>query len=158
MSVNSRLIKVEQNKWLNNFLNGELRQYSIIFSKECKNEAPIAKMGRREYSLLVLDASCLNHSPHISSGQLILCSLICWIYRFEPKQRIDESECYTLDGIRNSLIRQEDSIIFGLVERAQFCFNGETYDPNAFSVEGFSGSLIEYMLKKTEKLHATVCF
>ncbi|XP_047977128.1 chorismate mutase 1, chloroplastic-like [Salvia hispanica] len=75
---------------------------------------------------------------------------------FEPKQRIDESECYTLDGIRNSLIRQEDSIIFGLVERAQFCFNGETYDPNAFSVEGFSGSLIEYMLKKTEKLHATV--
>ncbi|XP_042011375.1 chorismate mutase 1, chloroplastic-like isoform X1 [Salvia splendens] len=76
--------------------------------------------------------------------------------RFEGKRRIDESECYTLDGIRNSLIRQEDSIIFGLVERAQFCFNGETYDPNAFSVEGFSGSLIEYMLKKTEKLHATV--
>ncbi|XP_042011378.1 chorismate mutase 1, chloroplastic-like isoform X4 [Salvia splendens] len=75
---------------------------------------------------------------------------------FEGKRRIDESECYTLDGIRNSLIRQEDSIIFGLVERAQFCFNGETYDPNAFSVEGFSGSLIEYMLKKTEKLHATV--
>nr|AGO59234.1 chorismate mutase [Salvia miltiorrhiza] len=74
----------------------------------------------------------------------------------EPKHRIDESECYTLDGIRNSLIRQEDSIIFGLVERAQFCYNGETYDPNAFAMKGFSGSLIEYMVKETEKLHATV--
>ncbi|KAH6791184.1 chorismate mutase 1 [Perilla frutescens var. frutescens] len=74
----------------------------------------------------------------------------------EPKNRVDESKSYTLDGIRNSLIRQEDSIIFGLVERAQFCYNGETYDPNAFAMEGFNGSLIEYMIKETEKLHATV--
>ncbi|KAL2240385.1 chorismate mutase 1, chloroplastic-like [Sesamum indicum] len=73
-----------------------------------------------------------------------------------PKTRVDETQSYTLDGIRNSLIRQEDSIIFSLVERAQFCYNEETYDPNAFAMDGFHGSLAEYMVKETEKLHGKV--
>ncbi|KAK4490723.1 hypothetical protein RD792_001424 [Penstemon davidsonii] len=72
------------------------------------------------------------------------------------KNRVDESQSYTLDGIRNSLIRQEDSIIFSLVERAQFCYNAETYDPNAFAMDGFHGSLADYMIKETEKLHGKV--
>ncbi|CAH1450787.1 unnamed protein product [Lactuca virosa] len=70
--------------------------------------------------------------------------------------RVDESEIYTLDGIRSSLIRQEDSIIFSLVERAQFCYNEDTYDPNAFFMDGFKGSLVEFMVKETEKVHAQV--
>ncbi|PIN14831.1 Chorismate mutase [Handroanthus impetiginosus] len=73
-----------------------------------------------------------------------------------PKNRVDETESYTLEGIRNSLIRQEDSIIFSLVERAQFCYNAETYDPDAFVIDGFRGSLVEYIVKETEKLHAKV--
>ncbi|KAK3212616.1 hypothetical protein Dsin_017322 [Dipteronia sinensis] len=72
------------------------------------------------------------------------------------KKRIDETKNLTLDGIRRSLIRQEDSIIFGLLERAQYCYNASTYDPNAFSVDGFHGSLVDYMLQETEKLHAQV--
>ncbi|KAK4426233.1 Chorismate mutase 1, chloroplastic [Sesamum alatum] len=72
------------------------------------------------------------------------------------KRRVDETQSYTLEGIRNSLIRQEDSIIFSLVERAQFCYNAETYDPDAFAMDGFHGSLVEYMVKETEKLHAKV--
>ncbi|EPS62541.1 chorismate mutase 1 [Genlisea aurea] len=72
------------------------------------------------------------------------------------KRRFDESQSYTLDGIRSSLIRQEDSIIFSLVERAQFRYNADTYDPNAFSVDGFDGSLVEYMVRETEKLHGKV--
>ncbi|KAL7190565.1 hypothetical protein ACSBR2_022780 [Camellia fascicularis] len=72
------------------------------------------------------------------------------------KERIDESESYTLDGIRHSLIRQEDSIIFSLLERAQYCFNAETYDPNTFFMDGFHGSLVDFMVKETEKLHARV--
>ncbi|GER37402.1 chorismate mutase [Striga asiatica] len=72
------------------------------------------------------------------------------------KSRVDETESYTLEGIRNSLIRQEDSIIFSLVERSQFCYNAETYDPNLFNMDGFCGSLVEYMVKETEKLHAKV--
>jgi chorismate mutase len=72
------------------------------------------------------------------------------------KKRIDGSDNLTLDHIRHSLIRQEDSIIFSLLERAQYCYNGDTYDPDAFSMDGFNGSLVEYMVKETEKLHAKV--
>nr|XP_017237102.1 PREDICTED: chorismate mutase 1, chloroplastic-like isoform X2 [Daucus carota subsp. sativus] len=72
----------------------------------------------------------------------------------DAKKRIDGSKCYTLDGIRSSLIRQEDSVIFSLVERAQYCYNSDTYDPNAFSEDGCQGSLVEFMLRETEKLHA----
>ncbi|KAG8384657.1 hypothetical protein BUALT_Bualt04G0140800 [Buddleja alternifolia] len=79
-----------------------------------------------------------------------------FVFRLAQKNRVDETQSYTLDGIRNSLIRQEDSIIYNLVERAQFLYNEKTYDPNAFSVDGFHGSLVEYMLQETEKLHAKV--
>lgn len=72
------------------------------------------------------------------------------------KKRVDESENLTLDNIRHSLIRQEDSIIFSLLERAQYCYNEDTYDPDAFSMDGFHGSLIEYMVRETEKLHAKI--
>lgn len=73
------------------------------------------------------------------------------------KKRIDESDNLTLDHIRRSLVRQEDSIIFGLIERAQYCYNEDTYDPDAFSMDGFRGSLVEYMVRETERLHAKVC-
>ncbi|KAK7266484.1 hypothetical protein RIF29_19128 [Crotalaria pallida] len=72
------------------------------------------------------------------------------------KRRIDVSENLTLDHIRHSLIRLEDSIIFSLLERAQYRYNEDTYDPDAFSVEGFHGSLVEYILRETETLHAKV--
>ncbi|KAK9054027.1 hypothetical protein SSX86_025103 [Deinandra increscens subsp. villosa] len=76
--------------------------------------------------------------------------------RSKNETRVDESEIYTLDGIRSSLIRQEDSIIFSLLERAQYCYNEDTYDPNAFFMDGFKGSLVEFMVKETEKVYAQV--
>lgn len=72
------------------------------------------------------------------------------------KERVDITEKLTLDGIRRSLIQQEDSIIFSLLERAQYCYNANTYDANAVSVNGFHGSLVDYILLETEKLHAQV--
>ncbi|KAL8160943.1 hypothetical protein V2J09_012432 [Rumex salicifolius] len=69
---------------------------------------------------------------------------------------MDESERLTLESIRTSLVRQEDSIIFSLLERSQYCYNADTYDPSAFPLDGFHGSLVEYMLKEIEKLHAQV--
>ncbi|KAM1009703.1 hypothetical protein ACFX13_045963 [Malus domestica] len=72
------------------------------------------------------------------------------------KKRVDETDSLTLEGIRHSLIRQEDSIIFSLLERAQYCHNLPTYDPKAFPVDGFHGSLVEHILKETEKLHGQV--
>ncbi|KAJ0832762.1 putative chorismate mutase [Helianthus annuus] len=74
----------------------------------------------------------------------------------KSETRVDESEVYTLDGIRSSLIRQEDSIIFSLLERAQYCYNEDAYDPNAFFMDGFQGSLVEFMVKETEKVYAQV--
>ncbi|KAL8162230.1 hypothetical protein V2J09_013719 [Rumex salicifolius] len=78
------------------------------------------------------------------------------IVKICAKTRVDESDSLTLDAIRHSLIRQEDSIIFGLLERSQYSHNPDTYDPNAFSMAGFNGSLAKYMLMETEKLHAQV--
>lgn len=76
--------------------------------------------------------------------------------RPSPKARVDISENLTLEAIRHSLISQEDSIIFSLLGRAQYCYNGDTYDPSAFSMDGFNGSLVEYLVMETEKLHAQV--
>lgn len=80
-------------------------------------------------------------------------------FLFRPlasKKRVDVSENLTLDSIRRSLVQQEDSIIFSLLERAQYSYNADTYDPNAFSMDGFPGSLVEYLVQETEKLHAQV--
>ncbi|KAH1261114.1 Chorismate mutase 3, chloroplastic [Glycine max] len=70
------------------------------------------------------------------------------------KKRVDESKILILDGIRHSLIREEDSIIVSLLERAKYSYNANAYDKDAFLVDGFSGSLVEYMVLETEKLHA----
>nr|WGT69854.1 chorismate mutase 1 [Crinum x powellii] len=68
-------------------------------------------------------------------------------------ERVDESRILTLDSIRHSLIRQEDSIIFSLLERAQYCYNSNAYDKNVFTKDR---SLVEFMVRETEKLHAQV--
>lgn len=85
----------------------------------------------------------------------LLTSSFSW-YRYARKKRVDESENLTLDSIRHSLLRQEDSIIFSLLERAQYSYNANTYDHDAFSVDGFHGSLVEFMVRETEKLQAQV--
>ncbi|KAH1161756.1 hypothetical protein AAZX31_01G051700 [Glycine max] len=79
-----------------------------------------------------------------------------FLYRHTGKKRVDESKTLTLDGIRNSLIRQEDSIIVSLLERAKYSYNADAYDKDAFFMDGFNGSLVEYMVLQTEKLHSQV--
>lgn len=93
---------------------------------------------------------------HISSCSFTNISSAPSPHRLE-KKRVDESQSLTLDSIRHSLIRQEDSIIFSLLERAQYCYNPDTYDHNVFYMDGFQGSLVEFMVCETERLHAQVC-
>lgn len=69
------------------------------------------------------------------------------------KKTADVSEILTIENIRSTLKRQEDSIIYSLLERAQYRRNLATYDPNAFPIDG---SLVQYILRETEKLHAQV--
>ena len=69
-----------------------------------------------------------------------------------------------LSSIRAALIRQEDTIIFALIERAQFAHNSVCYEPDApayqelvsVSTTTHATSFLDYMLCETERLHARV--
>ncbi|XP_058727883.1 chorismate mutase 1, chloroplastic-like [Vicia villosa] len=61
---------------------------------------------------------------------------------------------YTLDSVRQALVRQEDTIVFGLIERAKFPFNFHTYDKNYLQSPGFCGSLIEFVVQHSETVQA----
>ncbi|KAI0670850.1 chorismate mutase [Trametes maxima] len=63
----------------------------------------------------------------------------------------------SLDRIRGILTRLEDTIIFSLIERAQFAHNPRAYQRGAFQElkdVGFDGSWLEWFLKETETFHA----
>lgn len=62
----------------------------------------------------------------------------------------------SLDRIRSVLTRLEDTIIFSLIERAQFAHNHIIYQRGAFRELknlGFEGSWLEWFLKETEIFH-----
>jgi len=63
----------------------------------------------------------------------------------------------SLERIRSVLTRLEDTIIFGLIERAQFAHNPKIYQKGAF-VElkdiKFDGSWLDWFLQETESFHA----
>ncbi len=59
-----------------------------------------------------------------------------------------------LDNVRSVLSRLEETIIFALIERAQFHVNEVIYKADAFEDETQGESLCGYMLHETEKLHA----
>ncbi|KAK3838879.1 MAG: chorismate mutase, partial [Linnemannia gamsii] len=59
--------------------------------------------------------------------------------------------------LRDVLIRLEDTIIFALIERAQFALNDCTYQPGVYKYDnGSQGSFLEYFLHEMEKVHARV--
>ena len=62
----------------------------------------------------------------------------------------------SLDRIRSVLTRLEDTIIFSLIERAQFAHNPRMYQRGDFKELtdlGFSGSWLEWFLKEIESFH-----
>lgn len=62
----------------------------------------------------------------------------------------------SLERIRSILIRLEDTIIFSLIERAQFAHNPKMYQPDAFKElkhVGFEGSWLEWFLREIETFH-----
>jgi len=73
----------------------------------------------------------------------------------------DLSSVLALDNIRQTLIRQEDTIIFLLIERAQFALNAAVYKTDAVPVPDFDSagqrySLLEYLLRETEQVHGRI--
>ncbi len=59
-----------------------------------------------------------------------------------------------LDNIRSVLIRLEESIIFSLIERAQFKKNEIIYKDNGIKLEDFNGSYLKFLLHHTEVVHS----
>lgn len=73
----------------------------------------------------------------------------------------------SLESVRDTLIRQEETIIFALIERGQFRQNSAIYrcnqmfrlnKPGEDGIFGRDASFMEYVLCETEKLHATGMF
>ncbi|KAI0259804.1 chorismate mutase [Gloeopeniophorella convolvens] len=63
----------------------------------------------------------------------------------------------SLDRIRSILTRLEDTIIFSLIERAQFAHNPRIYERGAFKELrdlDFDGSWLQWFLKEIEAFHA----
>lgn len=63
---------------------------------------------------------------------------------------------YTLDSVREALVRQEDTIIFALIERAKFPINAHAYNENYSKIPDFCGSLVDFVVKNTEAVQAKV--
>lgn len=80
---------------------------------------------------------------------------------------VTTKDVFSLERIRSSLIRQEETIIFALIERAQFRENAIVYERGGFGClgtpvgstpveNGEELSFLEYMLVGTEALHCGV--
>lgn len=74
---------------------------------------------------------------------------------------VTTSDVFSLDSIRSTLVRQEETIIFALIERAQYRKNRQIYDSKDYdgsltTANGQPVSFLEYMLMETEKLHSKV--
>lgn len=71
----------------------------------------------------------------------------------------DLSTVLSLSNIRQTLIRLEDTIIFALIERAQFARNSVVYEKPGLELPGYSWSgcsLLEYILRETEQIHGRI--
>jgi chorismate mutase len=81
----------------------------------------------------------------------------------KAEDKIKTVDVLSLESIRSTLIRQEETIIFALIERAQFRQNPIVYEKDGFAglgtpvgvtpVESEELSFLEYMLIGTEALH-----
>lgn len=86
----------------------------------------------------------------------------------DPDNCVTTVDILSLDSIRSTLIRQEETIIFALIERAQFRRNAIAYEKGGFGDLGEPAgsstptssdnklSFLEYMLVGTEVLHCGV--
>lgn len=61
-----------------------------------------------------------------------------------------------LDNARQSLVRMDATIVYALIERAQFRRNLTVYEPGAFPTLTPSTSLLDYLLRETESAHAVM--
>ena len=66
------------------------------------------------------------------------------------------SDQLRLENVRNVLVRLEETILFALIERAQFFVNRAIYEPGRFGAFLEGKSLVGYLLHDCERSHAKV--
>ncbi len=66
------------------------------------------------------------------------------------------SEQLQIANVRHVLIRLEETILFALIERAQFLRNAPVYQPGAFGDALEGESLCGFLLRECERTHAKV--
>ena len=67
--------------------------------------------------------------------------------------KVTTAEVLSLDSIRSTLIRQEETIIFAIIERAQFRQNNVVYEKGGFGDLGIPlGSDADYFAKRKAPL------
>ena len=71
-----------------------------------------------------------------------------------PATNAESSAQLSLDNVRQTLLRLEETLIFGFIERAQFCHNAVVYRVGAFPELAPEASLCGYLLHETERTHA----
>ncbi|KAJ6862147.1 hypothetical protein NC652_039096 [Populus alba x Populus x berolinensis] len=87
----------------------------------------------------------------------VLILVILSLNRYKNNKAMAEGSSgseFTLDSIRKSLIRQEDTIVFCLMERARFPMNSALYNQSLDLVPGFSGPLVDFIVQETEAVQA----
>ncbi|MBP7828705.1 MAG: chorismate mutase [Kiritimatiellae bacterium] len=68
----------------------------------------------------------------------------------------DSADTLSLDNIRSVLVRLEETILFGVLERAQFRQNPVIYRPDGVGRELGGESLVQFLLHESERAHAKV--
>ncbi|CAE6458639.1 unnamed protein product [Rhizoctonia solani] len=101
-----------------------------------------------------------THTPftplHFSHIRQVDCSLLHVMPSTQSNYMLPVDPL-SLSRIRSNLIRLEDTIIFSLIERAQFALNPRIYERNCFDElkeMDWKGSWLEWFLKETETFHA----
>ncbi|KAI6670188.1 hypothetical protein NL676_005073 [Syzygium grande] len=132
--------------------------------KERNSEA----VARIDWELIATKVRSLVHQPWLLSESLRdqVCAsvtrshlLFCLPSRVGNLSMADgmevaDSNEMTLETVRDSLIREEDTIIFSLIERTKYPINVGAYDKSKTAISGCSNSLVEFMVKETEAAYA----
>ncbi|XP_021692841.2 chorismate mutase 2 isoform X3 [Hevea brasiliensis] len=86
---------------------------------------------------------------------LVLLSLSRYNMAMADSNSVSHSgNALNLESVRDSLIRQEDTIVFSLIERARYPVNSRLYNQTLGLVPGFSRSLVHFIVKETEAIQA----
>ncbi len=119
-------------------------------------------LSATKYAAAYTPASSMsNHSPRWSSSSSLFstaaqdvdgtatASASSTTTTADEEDHITTRDLLSLDYIRSTLIRQEETIIFALIERAQFRQNRKVYEKGG--VSGLEGdtSFLEFMLSGT---------